>query len=63
MPEAVRLESPYGKYQSSWKAEGNEVVFDSDARNPEHYRGGGAIQRVREFFEQVYEPSSRRGSG
>jgi len=42
------------QYQSSWKAEGNEVVFDQTLEiqsiivAAEQYRG------VREFFEQVY---------
>lgn len=54
MPEAARLESPYGKYQSTWRAEGNEVVLEQSLEIQTVTVPAEQYAAVRDFFEHVY---------
>ncbi len=53
LPDGVVLESPYGIYRASWKAAGEQVLFDQSLEVKAGAAPASEYGRVREFFDKV----------
>ncbi len=53
MPEAVKIESPYGRFEASWKLEPGKLVHESKLRVFDITEEASGYGKVREFFERV----------
>lgn len=53
LPEPVRIESPYGKFEASWKLEPGKLVHQSSLKILDVKENAAAYGKVRQFFEQV----------
>lgn len=53
MPDPVSLNSPYGRYSASWKAQGDHVAFEQALELHDLTAPATDYTKVREFFEQI----------
>lgn len=53
MPDAVHLESRYGVYQASWKADGGELVFEQSTEIRDGLVPAAQYAELRAFFEKI----------
>jgi Domain of Unknown Function with PDB structure (DUF3857)/Transglutaminase-like superfamily len=53
MPDAVHLQSRYGKYQASWKAEGTDLVFEQSTEIPDSVVPAAEYKELRAFFDKI----------
>jgi hypothetical protein len=53
MPEPVKIESPYGRFEASWKLEPGKLVHQSTLRVFDVTEEAAGYGKVREFFERV----------
>ena len=53
MPDAVRLNGPYGKYQASWKADGNDLVFEQTTEVPDELVPAAKYADLRAYFDRI----------
>ena len=53
MPAAVHLDSRYGAYQASWKADGGDLVFEQSTEIRDSLVPAAQYAELRAFFEKI----------
>lgn len=53
LPEAAKVESPYGSLEASWTMHDGEIVMEETLVVKETVAPASEYARVREFFDQV----------
>jgi hypothetical protein len=53
LPDAVKIESPYGSYRAEWKVDGNRVLFEHWIEVKDTLAPASEYQRIRKFLEDV----------
>jgi len=53
MPDAISLDTPYGRYTASWKAQSGHVAFEQTLELRDLTAPASDYAKVREFFEHV----------
>ena len=53
MPDAVRLESRYGAYSASWKADGADLVFEQSVEVHDAVVPAAQYPEVVAFFDKI----------
>jgi hypothetical protein len=53
MPDAVHLDSRYGAYQASWKADGGDLVFEQSTEVRDTLAPAAQYGELRAFFEKI----------
>jgi hypothetical protein len=53
MPDAVHLESRYGAYQASWKADGSDLLFEQSTEVRDALVPAAQYAELRAFFDKI----------
>ena len=53
VPDPARIESPYGVYQTSWKAANDVLIFEASLETKDIIAPASDYDRVRDFFDKL----------
>ncbi|MGB9455955.1 MAG: hypothetical protein WCB12_07935 [Bryobacteraceae bacterium] len=53
MLDAVQLNGPYGMYQASWKADGDDLVFEQTTEVPDALVPAAKYADLRAYFDRI----------